>query len=145
MEKEFWKSKSLKELSSKEWELLCDGCALCCLHKLEDEDTGEIYYTQVGCRYLNSDTAHCTCYNKRFSNVSSCLKVKPETRIMKMLPKTCAYRLVAEGKDLPDYHHLICGDPNKIHDAGVSCRGKAIPEDLVDMTELEEYVIYLLD
>jgi hypothetical protein len=141
----FWKDKSLKELSFDQWESLCDGCALCCLHKLEDEDTGEIYYTQVACKLLDTDTCMCTDYCNRTSQIPSCLQLTADEAMMKMLPKTCAYRLLFEGKELPEWHHLICGDKNKVHEEGISCRGKAIEEDLIDMDEIEDYVIYLLN
>ncbi len=141
----FWKDKSLKELSFEQWESLCDGCALCCLHKLEDEDTGEIYYTQVSCKLLDTGTCQCTDYGNRTSQIPSCMQLSPDESVMKMLPKTCAYRLLFEGKDLPEWHHLVCGDKNRVHDEGISCRGKAIEEDLIDMDEIEDYVIYLLN
>lgn len=143
--KEFWKHKSLKELSFEEWESLCDGCALCCLHKLEDEDTSEIYYTQVGCKLLDSDKCRCKSYENRTAQIPECLQLTPTKEISRMLPKTCAYRLLYEGKDLPSWHYLVCGDKEEVHKHGISCRGRAIDEDMVDMDDIEDYVIYLLD
>ncbi|MCK5884232.1 MAG: YcgN family cysteine cluster protein [Bacteriovoracaceae bacterium] len=142
---QFWKDKSLKQLTFDQWESLCDGCALCCLHKLEDEDTGEIYYTQVGCQLLDIDTCACKNYSNRTAQIPSCLQLTIDKTMMNMLPKTCAYRLLFEGKELPDWHHLVCGDKNRVHEEKISCRGKAIDEDMVDMDEIEDYVIYLLN
>ncbi len=117
----FWRSKSLEDMTSDEWESLCDGCALCCLHKIEDEDTQEVFYTSVVCHLLDLETRRCTQYEKRCSLVPSCVKLRPEdVKEFHWLPRTCAYRLVHEGKDLPDWHPLISGRAESVAEADAS-------------------------
>ncbi len=141
MEK-YWNELKLEELDAQQWESLCDGCALCCLHKLEDEDTGEVFYTQVACRLLDVKTCRCTDYACRSAQIPECQPLKVEPELMKILPKTCAYRLRYEGKPLPEWHYLVCGDKEAVHRAGISVQGKAFEEELVDMDDLEEYIIH---
>lgn len=139
-EPEFWKHKTLQAMSSEEWETLCDGCGKCCLHKLEDEETGEIFYTNVACRLL--DLHHCRCmdYQNRIRKVPDCLSLREElTEALKWLPSTCAYRLINEGKELFSWHPLISGDPETVHQAGISVRGVAILES--QARELEEHLL----
>lgn len=125
----FWETKSLAEMSLREWEALCDGCGKCCLHKLEDSDTGEVYYTAVACRLLDMKTIRCRDYENRKRLVADCLRLDVDNiAAFKWLPGTCAYKVLAEGGQLADWHPLISGDPMSIHKAGVSVRGKIISE-----------------
>ena len=119
----FWKTKTLAQMNAEEWESLCDGCGRCCLHKLRDEDTDEISFTNVACRLLDLESCQCTKY------ATDCVRLTPqEVEQIDWLPPSCAYRLVAEGRDLPVWHPLRTGDPNSVHEAGVSVRGRAISE-----------------
>jgi uncharacterized protein len=138
----FWKTKKLAEMTPEEWESLCDGCCLCCLYKLEDIDSQEIYYTNVVCRLLDTDTFRCTAYLDRTVLMPTCLKLTPDlVTTLKWLPRTCAYRRISEGKDLASWHPLVSGDPQSIHRARISIRGRFILEDHVDMENLEDYVV----
>src|SRR5882757_6323932 len=121
----FWKTKTLEEMSNAEWESLCDGCARCCLEKLEDEDTGKIYFTHVSCKLLDAGLCACKDYKHRSDKVPDCVRLSPENvRTLNWLPPSCGYKLVAEGRDLYWWHPLISGDPNTVHEAGVSVRGR---------------------
>lgn len=123
----FWKIKSLNEMDEQEWEALCDGCARCCLHKLEDEATGEIFYTNVACRLLNLSTCRCNDYVNRYQRVADCLKLSiGRIQTLQWLPATCAYRLIAEGHELPDWHPLQSGNYESVHRAGISVRYLAV-------------------
>lgn len=129
MTDEFWKRKSLAEMSKSEWESLCDGCALCCLQKIEDEETGDVYFTDVACHLLDTKTCRCSNYSARAKLVADCLVLSaddPDT--FHWLPDSCAYRRLAGGKELPDWHPLISGDPDSVHDAGISAKGKIVSE-----------------
>ena len=138
----WWNTKSLQELSSDEWESLCDGCAKCCLHKLEDEDTGEIYYTKVRCQYLEEEQCRCSDYARRSVLVPNCIHLHPdEVANYDWLPSTCAYRLRANGEPLADWHYLVSGDPQSVHRAGVSIRGRAISDAYVHPDGFEEHII----
>lgn len=137
----FWKQKTMQEMTPEEWESLCDGCAWCCLHKIEDEDTHEIFTTHVACKFLNLKTCRCTKYAQRTTLVESCIQITPENILsLTWLPETCAYRRVALGQDLPEWHPLISGDPKSPHRAGASMLGLAISEYGVDMDDLEDYI-----
>lgn len=142
----FWETKSLEEMNKDEWESLCDGCGRCCLLKLEDEDTLELYYTSVVCQYHDNDNCCCTKYAERSTLVPDCIQVTPQVaREEKWLPATCTYRLLAEGKPLFDWHPLISGDPMSVHTAGVSVKNKTIDEQYVHPDELEEHIIASID
>ncbi len=131
----------MEELSPEEWEALCDGCAWCCLYKLEDEDNGEIAYTSVACRLLDLKTCRCTDYKNRLRRVKTCQRITPQNiRELSWLPRTCAYRRVAEGEDLPDWHHLLTGDRRSVHLAGASVLGRVISERGIDLDDLEDYL-----
>lgn len=138
----FWKTKTLSEMSPEEWESLCDGCCLCCLYKLEDIDTAEIYYTNVVCRLLDTCTFKCTAYQERTVLMPTCLKLTPElVTSLPWLPRTCAYRRLAEGKDLEKWHPLLSGNSQSVHRARISIRGRFTPEMEADMENLEDYVV----
>ena len=137
MNDEFWKRKSLTEMTPEEWASLCDDCALCCLQKIEDEDTGDVHFTDIACRLLDTSTCRCTDYQARVKRVVDCLELaadKPE--LYRWLPASCAYRLLAEGQDLPEWHPLKTGDSDSVHEAGISARGRVVSE-----TETEEWSV----
>lgn len=135
----FWKTKTLAEMDGAEWESLCDGCGQCCLHKLEDSDTGAIAITDVACAFLDIEKCRCTDYANRAVNVPDCVALSPDNvSALHWMPETCAYRLLAEGADLPDWHPLVTGDPGSTDRAGISVRGKAVSELSVD--DLEDHV-----
>ncbi|MCZ6607308.1 MAG: YcgN family cysteine cluster protein [Alphaproteobacteria bacterium] len=139
-EEPFWRRKTLAEMTRGEWESLCDGCAKCCLAKLEDDDTGEISYTEVACRLLDLGTCRCTDYSNRTRFVPDCVVLTPRTVArLTWLPSSCAYRLISEGKDLEWWHPLVSGDPETVHRAGVSVRGRAVPEAVAG--DLEDHVV----
>jgi len=133
----YWNTKNMAEMSAQEWENLCDGCGKCCCIRLEDEDTGAIYITDVSCKLLDGSTCRCTDYAKRKDTVPDCVTLTPDNLpSLKWMPQTCAYRLVSEGKDLPDYHHLISGSRQTIHDRGMSVMNAVTSE--VNVTEDEQ-------
>ncbi|MFN2309411.1 MAG: YcgN family cysteine cluster protein [Gammaproteobacteria bacterium] len=142
----FWKRKSLAEMSRDEWESLCDGCGRCCLHKIEDIDTGLLYYTSVVCHLFDDQTCRCTAYAERTQRVPDCLTLRPDTLDqIHFLPDTCAYRLLNEGQALADWHPLVSGDPASVHRAGISVRGKVISEAFVHPDDLLNYLESLDD
>ncbi|UGY13076.1 YcgN family cysteine cluster protein [Bradyrhizobium septentrionale] len=139
----FWKTKTLEEMSNAEWESLCDGCARCCLEKLEDEDTGRIYFTHISCKLLDAGLCTCKDYPNRSDQVPDCVRLTPENvRTLNWLPPSCGYRLVAEGRDLYWWHPLISGDPNTVHEAGVSVRGRVQGTEIdVNDADLEDHIV----
>ena len=142
----FWNTKTLHEMLPDEWESLCDGCGRCCLHKLEDIDTGLYFYTNVACRLLNSETCCCTDYTQRRTLVKDCVLISPsDSDQYNWLPVTCAYRRLAEGKSLEWWHPLISGNPETVHEAGISVRGRTVSETTVPTGQLEDHIISWID
>ena len=138
----FWETKSLQEMTSQEWEALCDGCGRCCLHKLEDEDTGQIFYTRVACRLLDITSCRCRRYAERLRHVPDCVVVRPDNlQELTWMPSSCAYRRLYEGRGLASWHPLRSGDPNSVHAAGISVRGRALAEEHVNEDDLEAHII----
>ena len=135
----FW-TLPLDALSRAEWEALCDGCGRCCLHKIEDADTGDISDTNVACKLLDTQTAQCTDYRNRKAFVPDCLRLTLKiVQDVAWLPDTCAYRLRADGDPLPEWHYLISGDPDAVKHAGVSVAGRVVSE--IDAGPLEHHMV----
>jgi uncharacterized cysteine cluster protein YcgN (CxxCxxCC family) len=133
MNDQFWKRKSLSEMTAAEWESLCDGCGLCCMLKVQDEDTGDVFYTDVACRLFDIETCRCTDYANRAKQVADCLVLTPDEKdAYEWLPDSCAYRRLANGQELPGWHPLITGRPESVHEAGISMQGKATSENDAD-------------
>ncbi len=139
----FWRTKRLDEMNDAEWESLCDGCARCCLNKLEDADTGRVAYTDIACSLLDGASCRCSDYANRSIAVPSCIRLTvEEVQTLSWLPATCAYRLIEEGKDLYDWHPLVSGDPDSVHSAGISVRGKTVAEkDWPDVDTWEDRIV----
>ena len=139
----FWEEKSLAEMTRDEWESLCDGCARCCLHKLEDEDTGEVFYTDVVCRYLEQSSCRCQEYQQRNTLVPNCVWLKPEdVEAFHWLPETCAYRRVAEGRPLAAWHPLISGRAESVLETGIAVTHRCISETRVAEEDFEDRIIH---
>ena len=144
--KAFWQRKKLRELTEKEWESLCDGCGLCCLQKIQFEDVddgGAIHYTRVACKLLDQTSCRCKDYSRRRELVPDCVQLTPsDAEAFLWLPKTCSYRLLSEGKDLPEWHHLVCGDRRAVHRAGISRSGRMVCETAVEEDDWQDYIIF---
>jgi hypothetical protein len=141
--KPFWQAKRLEQMTQKEWESLCDGCGRCCLNKLEEEGTGNTFFTDVACRLLDTAACRCRDYANRKAKVPDCVKLTPRSvRRIPWLPPTCAYRLLAEGRDLYWWHPLVSGDAESVHAAGVSVRARiSLTEDEVPDDQLEKHIV----
>jgi len=136
----FWHEKTLVQMNAQEWESLCDGCARCCLEKLEDTNTGEVSYTDVGCGLLDVNECRCKSYHERKRFMPDCERLTPSNiPFLKWMPSTCAYRLLSEGRGLPDWHPLVSGDADSVHKAGISVRGRAVTAD--DAGDLEDHIV----
>ena len=141
--KKFWKAKPMSAMTPAEWESLCDGCGRCCVIKLEDEDSGEVHYTDVACRLFDDRTCRCGNYALRAKLVTGCVVLTPKAlpEVAGWLPATCAYRLLHEGKPLAAWHPLVSGDPESVHAAGISLRGQVVPEYEVAEDDLEDHIV----
>jgi uncharacterized cysteine cluster protein YcgN (CxxCxxCC family) len=139
----FWETTALGDMTREQWESLCDGCARCCLHKLQDAYSGKIFYTDVACRLLDQGLCRCRRYAEREALVPDCVVLTPDQiGSLGWLPDTCAYRLLDEGKPLRPWHPLISGDPQSVHLADVSVRGWVVSEDEVHEDDLEDHIIH---
>lgn len=138
----FWKTLTLDQLSDEQWESLCDGCARCCLQKLQCEDTEEVFYTELACKLLDLENCRCSDYSNRSSKVTACVSLRHlKDEDWYFMPTTCAYRLLKEGKDLEDWHPLIYGSKQKMLEEGISVKGRVISETHVNEEDFEDHVI----
>lgn len=138
----FWETKTLEEMTPEEWEALCDSCGRCCLFKLEDEDTHEIFYTRVICRYFNIEQGACQVYSERTQLVPTCLELDPQrVRELGWIPHSCAYRRLAEGRCLAAWHPLIAGSRKRMQKSGVAVNYSTLSEEMVEMDHLEDYIV----
>jgi uncharacterized protein len=138
----FWETKTLVEMSKAEWESLCDGCGLCCLVKIEDEDTGIVYNTTVACKQLAIETCRCRDYKNRLKEASMCIQLTLENLpTFDWLPETCAYSRLFKGKPLPQWHPLVTGSGDSVHDTGISAKWFAQSEEYIHPDQLEDFII----
>ena len=139
----FWERFPLTQLTQPEWEALCDGCGKCCLNKLEDADTGEVFFTRIACRLLDDATCRCSNYDIRKSIVPECIVLTPKNldEISYFMPKSCAYRRLNEGRGLAEWHPLLSGDPESVHRAGIGMRGQTLGEFEIPEDDWEDYII----
>jgi uncharacterized protein len=139
---DWWNEKPLADLSQTQWGALCDGCGKCCLHKLEDEFSGKRFYTRIRCRLLDEQSCRCSQYQRRTELVPDCINLGADiTQALDWLPVTCAYRLRADNKPLAEWHPLVSGDPESVHRAGVSIRGRSISEEFVHPDGYDEHIV----
>ncbi|UJF24778.1 YcgN family cysteine cluster protein [Suttonella sp. R2A3] len=139
-----WWHKALDDLTDQEWEALCDGCGLCCLNKMEDIDTGEVYFSRVACPLLDIEAARCSDYAHRAEKVPDCLNLRDLPRKdFGWLPPSCAYRLRHEGKPLPRWHYLISGDRQTVHRGGRSVCHFALSEE--DGHAIDDHLLFRLE
>lgn len=142
----WWNTKPLEDLSASEWEALCDGCAKCCLHKLEDEQSGQVFYTKVRCQHLIEEQCRCSDYAQRSVLMPNCIELQAKkVPSYDWLPSTCAYRLRASDQPLPGWHPLVSGDPQSVHNAGISIRGRSVSDEFVHPDGFEEHIIHWVE
>lgn len=140
-EKPFWETKTLTQMTGAEWESLCDGCGRCCLYILHNEDSGDVFETDVACKLFDAKKRRCTDYENRSVRVPDCVRLTPQNaQALSWMPKTCAYRRLANGQSLPDWHPLITGDPSTVERAGVAVPPDLIPEEEIDDDLLESRI-----
>jgi len=138
----FWESKRLNEMTPAEWESLCDGCGRCCLHKIEDEETGQRYQTRIACLLLDNLSCRCRDYANRKRRVPDCIQLTADSIVdHDWLPPTCAYLRLHQGQGLPEWHPLLTGSRQSVHEAGISVRGLTISEEHIHPDEWQELVI----
>ncbi len=143
---DWWNQKTLAELDARQWEALCDGCARCCLHKLENEDNGEVFYTRVRCRYLDEQTCRCSDYPNRSVLVENCIRLDSSNLgSLEWLPVTCAYSMRAQSLPLAPWHPLVSGDPDSVHRAGISIRGRCISDEFVHAEGYDEHIVHWVE
>ena len=137
----FWKTLTLEQMTLAQWESLCDGCGKCCLFKIEDIDTGDLYFTNIVCRLMDLKTCQCSQYLARRTLVPDCVNLYQhgDIKTLNYMPSTCAYRLISEGKDLPDWHPLVSGDRNSVREAGHSVNGRVFVES--EELVIEDYIV----
>ena len=144
--KPFWEAKSLDAMTDAEWESLCDGCGQCCLHKLVNDETADVFYTRVACQLLDDETSRCKHYATRLEEVEDCLDVRRMSNAeLAWMPRSCAYRRLAEGKSLPQWHPLITGDPQSTANTHMAVAGRTISETAADLDQLEAEIIEWVD
>ena len=142
----FWSRKPLEAMSREEWESLCDGCGRCCLNKLWDPETRGVRFTAVACRLLDCKSCRCGDYDNRVARVPECVVITPANVVDQgLLPRSCAYRRIAEGRPLAKWHPLVSGRPESVHEAGISVRGKVISEEWVHPNDLEDHIVDWFD
>lgn len=142
----FWQEKSLLEMSQSEWESLCDGCARCCMIKLEDEETGDVYHTGLVCDLLDLESCRCSRYPERHELVPDCIEFDADlAATLRWLPTSCAYRRLAEGRGLASWHPLVSGRPESVHEAGISVRGRVLHAAGVHERDLEDHVVHWVE
>ena len=145
-EKPFWQTVKLADMSAAQWEAVCDGCAKCCLVKLQDENSGEIVFTDIVCNLLDQQSCRCTHYEERTKLVPECVKLtKDNLDKIDFMPPSCAYRLLHEGKDLPQWHPLVSGRADSVVEAGMSVKGRVIAEMAFDGDSEDRVVDWPLD
>ncbi|MEZ0122213.1 MAG: YcgN family cysteine cluster protein [Candidatus Reddybacter sp.] len=143
---DFWQNRPLEDLNPQEWEALCDGCGRCCLVKLEDFDSDEVYFTSLACELLDTESCRCQDYSQRFKKVEDCIQLSADkVENINWLPATCAYRLRHEGEPLPEWHPLVSGNPESVREAGISVSGRVTSEAHVHPDSIEEHIVYWVD